>query len=516
VPNTTVGSWLDRRLQKSGHRPAVIFEDKQFSYAALHGGSVAAASLLSDFGVGKGDRVAYLGENHPVFLQYFFGALRLGAVFVPLNTRLATPELAYMLDDSGAKVLITASAFGDRGHKAVEASSSPETKVVDASPDLLTATTEQTSASLTTLLEDEIQLADPAIILYTSGTTGKPKGALLSHNNLTWNALNVLIDYDLTSDSVSLVISPMFHVASLGMGILPSILKGATVVLEEKFDAGKSLELIAKHGVTAINGVPTTFQLMSEHESWNSTDLSKVRQVTCGGSPISLAILERYEARGLSFTGGYGMTEAAAGVTSLQSEFSKPKIGSAGLPHFFTNLRIADTSTGATVPAGIVGEIRIKGSNTISAYWRNEVATGKLRDNEGWLETGDMGYLDEQGFLYVVDRLKDMIISGGENVYPAEIESIANHDKGIASCAAIGIDDPRWGEVPVLVVCQRTGKDFDAQALRENLLSQLAKYKVPKRYFLVETMPRTASGKIQKNILKEMLIKGQLVEIKLD
>ena len=346
-----------------------------------------------------------------------------------------------------------------------------------------------------------VVLDDPAAILYTSGTTGKAKGAVLTHGNLTWVALNCVVDYDVVSTDVALMISPLFHAASLGMGALPILLKGATIVLEKGFDPGRALELIQQHGVTMLSGVPTTYQLLADHPDWSTTDLSTLQKLTCGGSAVPTRILNAFEVRGLSFSQGYGMTETSPGATSLAPNMTRAKQGSVGLPHFFTDVRIADEH-GAMVPRGTVGEIEISGPNVFPGYHGLPEASAAAFTADGWFRSGDLGYLDPDGYLYISDRLKDMIISGGENIYPAEIENLISDIDGVTGVAVIGIPDDQWGEVPWAVVTVREGVTVDSDLVRGHLDGRIARYKLPKNVIVIDEMPRTASGKVRKAELR--------------
>jgi fatty-acyl-CoA synthase len=495
-----VGSWIDRRRVKSAGTAALVCGETSISYNRLAERIDRLAAALAARDVTRGDRVAYLGENEPAFLETFFAVTRLGAVFVPLNTRLAAPEIAYMLADSAAGLLVHAEALTPAAEAAAAEAGAPRI-VVGAATGTAESFDEIIEAASGERPDVDIDDADPAMILYTSGTTGRPKGAVISHGNITWNCVNVLVDYDLTSSDVALMISPMFHVASLTMGVLPALLKGATVVLEAGFSAARALELVERHRATAISGVPTTYQMICEHPAWADTDISSLRILTCGGSAVPARVLDAYEARGLSFTGGYGMTETSPGATSLQPRYSREMAGSAGLPHFFTDVRIADPD-GAELPAGEVGEIQVRGPNVIAGYWQRPDATADSFADGGWFRSGDLGRLDEDGFLYISDRLKDMIISGGENVYPAEIERIILEIEAVQGVAVVGVPDERWGEVPHAAVEVRPGYTLDDGAVQRHLAGRLARYKIPKSVEIVAELPRTASGKIRKGELR--------------
>jgi fatty-acyl-CoA synthase len=353
----------------------------------------------------------------------------------------------------------------------------------------------------------DVTLDDPAAIVYTSGTTGRTKGAVLTHGNLTWTAVNCLVDYDVVSTDVALMISPLFHVAALGMGALPVLLKGGTLVLEKGFDPGRALALIQRHRVTMLSGVPTTYQLLADHPDWAATDITSLQKLTCGGSAVPARILNAYEERGLRFSQGYGMTETSPGATSLPAEMTRAKQGSVGLPHFFTDVRVCDEK-GRELPSGEVGEIHVRGPNVFPGYHGLPEATSAAFAPGGWFRSGDLGRLDPEGYLYISGRLKDMIISGGENIYPAELENLINSIDGVTGAAVIGIPDDRWGEVPWAVITVRDGASVTAAAVREFLDDKLARYKLPREVVVIDELPRTASGKIRKADLRARFGRG--------
>ena len=308
--NKGIGTWIHRRRVKSAGREALVHGGVAIPYEQLADRIDRLANGLAERRIGEGDRVAYLGENHPAFLETLFAAGLLGAVFVPVNTRLAPPEIQHTLSDSGAKILVhspelaaaaTAGAAGTAvTHRLVASDDDPPAGAAEGFVvESLDAVVEAAPADHRDV---PVELTDPAMILYTSGTTGRPKGALLTHGNITWNCMNVLVDYDVASDTVALMISPMFHVASLSMGVLPTLLKGGTVVLEARFDPARVLKLIEQYRVTSMSGVPTTYQMLSEHPAWPGTDLGSLRTLTCGGSAVPLRVIDAYEQRGLAFT----------------------------------------------------------------------------------------------------------------------------------------------------------------------------------------------------------------------
>ena len=517
MTNQSIGDWIHRRQIKSAGRIAVTAGERELTYEQFGERINRLANALVERGVQPGERVAYLGENSVEFLETLFSLGSIGAVFVPLNTRLAGPEVAFHLEDSSSKMLITSHTMEPLAVAGVEGTDVEQIIFVDdgkrrpAEEGRLTLPAEQYDEVLAGAgataerPQVDVDLDDLAIILYTSGTTGSPKGAMLSHGNLTWNAINVISDLALTNEEVSLMISPMFHVASLGMGVLPTFLKGGQVILEPRFEPGRALELVERHQATFISGVPTTYQMIAEHPDWDTTDISSLKNLTCGGSAVPLRILETYEGRGLSFTMGYGMTETAPGATTLPARYSREKMGSAGVPHFHTHVRVADFD-GNELPANEVGEVQIMGPNVISGYWNRPDANDSsfITDESGtWFRSGDMGYMDDDGFLFISDRLKDMIISGGENIYPAQIEQELAQLEAIASVAVFGISDEKWGEVPRAAVVVREGHDLTEQDVLSYLDGKLARYKIPKSVVFADEMPRTASGKVRKPQLRE-------------
>lgn len=495
--NLGIGTWIHRRRVKSGDAVAIVSEQTRLTYAGLADRIDRLGNALAGRGVGAGDRVAYLGTNTPEFLETLFACGQIGAVFVPLNVRLAADELAYALRDCEAMLLVHGAAF-----TSLVAQAGVGRIVVGTGPAGDAEQYERVLDSADAGHPDvPVSLQDPALILYTSGTTGRPKGAVLSHGNLTWNALNVLVDYDVTSADVALMVSPLYHVASLGMGALPTLLKGGTLVLQAKFEPAAVLAAIEHHRVTSLSGVPTTFQMLAEDPGWAAADLRSLTKLTCGGSTVPARVAQAYEARGLAFSSGYGMTETSPGATSLSPRHSRERSGTSGLPHFFTDIKVVDAE-GREVAAGEIGEILVCGPNVIRGYWnRPEASAAAFTD--GWLRTGDLGLRDEQGFLTIADRAKDMFISGGENVYPAEVERVIMELPQVGAVAVIGVPDERWGEVGRAIVTAAAGATVTHDLIAGHLDGRLARYKIPKSTIVVGDLPRTASGKIRKRELRE-------------
>ncbi|MGW3130716.1 acyl-CoA synthetase [Streptomyces sp. NPDC001076] len=488
--NEGLGSWPARRARKTPHRTALVSGGQSTDYRALHARTTRLAHALRALGIRRGDRIAYLGPNHPAYLETLFAAGTLGAVFVPLNTRLAGPEIAYQLGDSGAKALL----YGP-SHAGLVAGLPGTTDVrtyVEVGPEY----EELLAAAADDPIDEPVAPDDTCIIMYTSGTTGRPKGAMLTHANLTWNAFNVLVDTDLIADERALVSAPLFHTAGLNMLALPVLLKGGTCVLVESFDPAATLDLIEQHRITFMFGVPTMFDQVARHPRWPDADLSSLRILTCGGSPVPTPLIARYQERGLTFLQGYGMTEASPGTLFLDAEHATSKAGSAGVPHFFSDVRVVRPDL-TPVDVGEAGEVMVRGPHVMPGYWGlPEETAASFAD--GWFRSGDAATVDEDGYVFIVDRLKDMIISGGENVYPAEIEDLLLTHPDIVECAVIGVPDDKWGEVPRAVVVPREGAVLDPDEVLASLSGRLAKYKLPKSVVLADELPRTASGKLLK------------------
>jgi fatty-acyl-CoA synthase len=495
VNDLGLGSWPARRARAAPHRTAVVDADGRHSYAELDERVRRLAHGLRGLGIERGERVAYLGANHHTFLETLFACGLLGAVFVPLNTRLAAPELEHCLADSGSAALIhgpppPAPTPALRHTVAREAGRPGALRYED----LLAEATP-------TSFEETITLEDPFVIMYTSGTTDRPKGALLTHGNLTWNTVNVLVDVDLASDEVALCAAPLFHAAGLGMGCLPVLLKGGTVILEAAFDPDRALGLIETHRVTYMFGVPAMFAAIARARSWPAADLSGLRRIVCGGAPVPAAVSEAYLDRGVVFSQGYGMTEASPGVLLLPAEDAARKAGTAGVPHFFTEVRIADLR-GRRVAAGRRGEVRVSGPNVMRGYWGRTGDTASALD-DGWLRTGDIASADEEGYVSIVDRAKDMIVSGGENVSPAEVERELSAHPDVEDCAVIGVPDADWGEVGKAVVVPSREAHASGPELLRFLRTRLAGYKTPRSVVFAEALPRSPSGKLLKRVLRE-------------
>jgi fatty-acyl-CoA synthase len=498
TPDVSLGSWFSRRADRTPNRRALTFEGSTWTYAQLLDRVDRLAAAFRDGGVCHGDRVGFLGLNQPAFLETMFAASRSGAIFVPLNFRLTGPELAFIIGDAGIHTLVV-----DGMHRPLVdevRAELPIRRLLSAEDDLprLLAGHEPIAAG-EPLTEDEV-----AVIMYTSGTTGRPKGAMLTHGNVWWNNANAMHLFDVLERDVTLVVAPLFHIGGLNVTTLLALQKGAEVVLHRTFDPGACLEDIARYGVTTMFGVPAIFQFMSLHPGFADADLTTLRSLVCGGAPVPEPLLKLYNGRGIPIQQGYGLTETSPSVTFLGPDDGIAKLGSAGKPPLFTDVRLVGDDGRVVRDPMVRGEVCVRGPNVMKGYWNRPDATTAAIDPEGWFHTGDVGYLDDDGFLFIVDRVKDMVITGGENVYPAEVESVLYDHPAVAEVAVIGLPDERWGEAVVAVAALRSDADaLTLEALRDFAAERLARYKLPTRLEVVDVLPRNPAGKVLKFELRD-------------
>lgn len=503
--DSNLAALMLRRATLSPQRTALIFEGEQSTYAEFADRVRRQASLLRQCGVCVGDRVAFLGVNHPVLLETMFAAQALGAIFVPLNFRLTAEELTFIINDAGVHTLVV-----DDGLRPV---------IEPARSKLCCRTyfTSEGEAPDWRYLPAERGAAEPlaeavpmdqhdvAIIMYTSGTTGLPKGAMLTHGNILWNNINSMMAFGGSRDDIILTAAPLFHIGGLNVMTIGSFHTGSTVVLMRAFDAGTALAHVERYRVTHMFGAPAMFLFMSQQPQFAETDLSSIATIICGAAPVPESLIELYGARGVPFCQGYGLTETAPFSAFLTPEFGVSKLGSAGQPPLFSNTRIVDGDNRELAP-GERGEICLRGPNIMKGYWNRPEATAAAIDSEGWFHSGDVGYLDDEGFLFICDRLKDMVISGGENVYPAEVEGVLYRHEHIAEVAVLGLPDDKWGEAVTAVVALHEGRELSLEELRAFAEPFLARYKLPLRLHIVPELPRNPAGKVLKFVLKDQLL----------
>jgi fatty-acyl-CoA synthase len=484
-------------------KPALVFESEVLSYRGFHDRiETTARALKAECDVSRGDRVAILSLNRPDYLVLLYACARLGAMLVPLNWRLVAAEQMFILSDAAVKVLVLEQAFAEI-LPALEAAL-PDTRVVglDFTPvrgigfDMLLARAAGDSRN------PHVDFSCPLLIVYTSGTTGRPKGAVLRQEALLWNGVMSQHMHGLNPDDHVLTVLPFFHVGGLNIQTTPALHYGATVTIHSRFTPDAALTTIARERPTLTVLVPATIQAIADHPDWASTDLSSLKAVSTGSQIVPPHLIERFVVRGVPVLQVYGSTETCpiAVYTRLGGDLTRA--GSTGLPGLCCEAMVIDDA-GAELPPETPGEIAVRGPNVFVEYWGNEAATREVLYN-GWFRTGDIGRRDADGYFFVHDRKKNMIISGGENIYPAEVERVLLEHPDVADCGVIGRPDPRWDEVPVAYVIPRAGCRADAEALTAHLLTQLARFKVPREFVFVEDLPRTALGKVQHFKLKQM------------
>ncbi|HPW54613.1 MAG TPA: long-chain fatty acid--CoA ligase [Thermoanaerobaculaceae bacterium] len=507
------GDVLGERARLSPDKTALVFvpTGERFTYRQLDERARACAAGWQEvLGLAKGDRIGLLANNRPEFIDCFFAAAKSGVVLVPLGTKLTTHELAFIVRDSGLKALLYDAVFADtvatlRPLVALDrcvcldrsrSCSEPGPRTLDPSP-----SAEPTRPCAAHGPDDLLCL------LYTSGTTGKPKGVMIPHRMVAWNAYNTVIGWQLREDDVSPIFTPLYHAGGLGAFLLPIFAIGGTIVLHAGFDPAEIWETFERERCTVALGVPTIWKLLMEAPEFTTVDLSGVRWLISGGAPLPLYIIEGYQARGVVFRQGYGLTEVGVNCFAMSNEDSVRKKGSIGRPLPFTQAKVVDAA-GRDVPDGEVGELWLRGPHVCLGYWNDPEATAAALDADGWFHTGDSARRDDEGFFYIAGRTKDMLISGGVNVYPAEIEGELLLHPQVADAAVVGIPHETWGEVGVAFVVPRGGAPSPDE-LAAFLATRLARYKLPKQYVFVETLPRTAYGKVVKGALRDTYLRAR-------
>src|SRR5579884_2968921 len=496
-----IGEWLARREQLTPEKVALVDIETQqrLTYRLLHLRACALATLLQEkYGVKQGERVAVLAFNVPEYLDAFFACALLGAILVPLNVRLTTRELVVVLTDCTPTLLLH-----DEAHqqKATDISIMVNAHCVEPLQ-LLSLTAFPGAAPELAARAVPFHTRDgeeAALILYTSGTTGIPKGAMLSHRMLTWNAINTQVSWGLRDSDITPTFAPFFHAGGLNVLTTPLYHCGGTVVLLRSSEPAVVLRAIEQEQCTIVFAVPTVFQMLMEHPHFDTCDLASVRFCVTGGSSCPLPIIHRYAARGLQFRQGYGLTEVGVNCFSLAPEDAVRKAGSVGRPVFHSRARIVDGDDRDVAPDE-VGELVLDGPHVCSGYWRRPAATAEAQRN-GWWHTGDLVRCDEEGYYSIVGRKKDMFISGGENVYPAEIEGVLATHPAIAEVAVIARPDSKWGEVGLAVVVPRTD-NLTAEGVIAFCSDKLARYKIPRAVVFTDALPRNAMGKVMKAELR--------------
>jgi fatty-acyl-CoA synthase len=496
--------WIAKHAETRPDSPAVhdLLSDREYTYAELHDRVDRAALFLHErCGVAKGDRIALLMHNSSDVVELIFAAWRIGAICVPMNWRLAVPEIAYIIGDCQPKALFHTSEFTENAEAAVKQYGEP-VMLVEAADGQKCHYEGGLRASYGNVPEVEHGFEDPWVILYTSGTTGRPKGAVLTYAMQLFNAVNMAVHMGIAKESRGVTVLPLFHVGGLCVYLSPLLHAGGSNLIMDQFDPEVMLRLMTDRsiGLTHMLGVPTNYLFVSQLPGFKDAQIDHLQSVGVGGAAPSISLLETYAAKGVLIEHAWGMTETCAVATTVPKEMALEKLGSCGLPVMHVETKVVDDN-GETLPPGEVGELLIRGLTVTAEYWKLPEASAQSFLPGGWFKTGDAARMDEDGYYYIVDRWKDMYISGGENVYPAEVENALYRLNGVAECAVIGVPDDRWGEVGRAFIVQSDGAGLTEDRVISHCREQLAHYKAPKSVRFIDELPHNATGKVTKHLL---------------
>ncbi|MFO1294544.1 MAG: AMP-binding protein [Rubrivivax sp.] len=505
-----LSDWIAGHAARTPQRAAIRFEGHVLDYAALAALVERLARALAAQGLQRGGCVAYLGLNRPEELALLFACARLGALFMPLNWRLAVPEHRERLLDCPPAVLVAEDGFVAQAAACADALPATARRVVvgGSAPagwlafDALLAC----AGSGATPRDAALTMADPLLLCHTSGSTGRPKGVLLTQQALAVNAANSIALHDLRADDRILTTLPLFHVGGLNNQTTPALAAGATVVLHAKFDPQATFEAIERERITLTVLVPTQLAMMMALPQWSTADWSSLRMISTGSTIVPEHLIRAVHARGVPLVPIYGLTETCPIAACLRPEDAERKAGSAGRPAAHCALRVVDAADRDVAP-GERGEILIRGDNVMLGYWRQPEASAAALAG-GWFHSGDIGHFDAEGYLWVDGRAKEMIICGGENVAPAEIENLLLECPEVAEAAVVGRPDAAWGEVVVAVVAPKPGRALSAPALLARLEGRIARYKHPREVLLLDELPKTALGKVRREELRRLAAQG--------
>jgi fatty-acyl-CoA synthase len=471
----------------------VVETGESVTYAALDDRSARAARVLADHGVGPGDRVAILCRNRIEFFEALFACAKLGAILAPLNWRMPARELSDLLADCAPKLLLTGR---EDAETAAGAAGPTGLHILDLETDWRTARDAAEPHPGRPAWPGE----ETWYLIYTSGTTGKPKGVIQTYRMALVNYINISQAIGLRDGDASLNFLPLFHTAGINLHTLPVLMAGGLIHILPGFDAGTTLKLIDEGRLDVMLCVPAVYRELTLHPAFETTDLTRLRHWSCGGAPMPDVLIEQFAARGAVVCNGFGMTETGPTAFLMDAGHALDKIGSVGKPQLLIDARIA-TPDGTPLPQGETGEVQFFGPGLTPGYWHRDEETAKLFTPDGWLKSGDLGRFDSDGYCFIAGRIKEMYISGGENVYPAEVENVLDEHPAILESAVSGVDDEKWGEVGCAHLILRAGETTSAEALRSWCRERLAGYKVPRHFLIAEDFPRTAAGKVQKHLL---------------
>ena len=500
-----VADWLAKRADLTPDRVALTdtADGSDTTFAAWNARANRTANLLRGLGVGVGDRVSAYSVNRAEYLDLFFACAKIGAILHHLNWRLTVHELSGLVADAEPTVLCYSGDWIDEVERMAPALTTVKHVVAFDEPRDGELAFSARSAESDALSERvDLDVDHPWGIYYTGGTTGLPKGAVITHGNVTWNSVNTVTSWGLTADHVAPLQLPFFHIGGPNIFMVPLVHVGGRTILCREFDVDQTFDLVEEGGVTHYVGVPTMYQMLQAHPRWDSADFSGLELVISGGAPCPMPIKQRFWDKGIDFKVGYGLTEASGNNFWLPPEDVRRKPDSVGYPIFHIDMEIV-ADDGTECGPGEEGELLIRGPHVTPGYWNRPEATAETIV-DGWLHTGDVARRDEEGYYTIIGRSKDMFISGGENVYPAEVESVMSDFPGVAEAALIGTPDEKWGEVGRAFVAAKPGVELDTDELLAFLGDRLARYKIPRSVVVLDELPKTVIGKIDKKVLEEV------------
>jgi acyl-CoA synthetase (AMP-forming)/AMP-acid ligase II len=497
-----LASVLAHHADRVGDRPCLVWGDETITYADLDRRSAATASGLLTLGVSRGDVVAVLLYHCPEFIEAMFAVSRIGAVFMPINWRLAGDEVAYIASHAGARCVISEPELAPLAEAARPHLAGASYVSVGVQGIGWTSFAALRAAGPAPPIAD-VEPDDLHRLMYTSGTTARPKGVMITYANLYWKNVAHVVEFGISGADKGLACGPLYHVGALDLTTTTVLYAGGTVEIHRKFDAADVLDTIERRGLTNLWLAPSMVNTLLVHPTLFGRDLSGLRLVIDGGEKMPLPLIERLLRAfpGAWFADAFGMTETVSGDTFLDKRKTIEKIGSVGKPCLHLEVRIVDDED-RPVPAGTLGEIVLRGPKVFKGYWKDEEATAAAFRG-GWFHTGDVGYLDADGYLYIADRKKDLIISGGENIASPEVERVLYEHPAVLEASVVGRPDPRWGEVPVAFVVLRDGATASADELQEFCRARLARFKTPRAVEFVDELPRNPSGKVLKRVLRD-------------
>jgi len=497
--------WLARQADFRPHKVALVdaATGRRFTYSEFHlRASRFAEFVREEWGLAPGDRIALLAHNSSDYFEILWGCAKAEVMLVCLNWRLAVPELEFIFQDATPTAFIYDSAFAEAARELKRRTGITKVVALDsqASSDEITYEDALASSSGRPIIMRPRGLDEPWHLLYTAGTTGRSKGVLQTFGMVFYNALNIGLPTDLTSEDVTLNLLPCFHTGGLNLLTNPTFHVGGTAIVQRTFDPAETLRILSEEA-TAFFGVASVYLFLSQHPDFDHTEFRRMRSWSAGGAPIPSSLLQRYLDRGIEIQYGFGMTETGPTVFLIEKDYPRSKIGSVGKPQMHVDVRVVDRE-GRDLPDGERGELLIKGPGVTPGYWRlPEITAQSIED--GWLHSGDVAVRDKDGYYYIVDRWKDMFISGGENVYPAEVENVIYQLPQVGEAAVIGVPDEKWGEVGRAIVVLKPGQQLTEDAIIDYCRQRIGRYKVPKSVVFVDKLPRNPAGKVVKGELRE-------------